>query len=290
MKLKFLIAAATAMVLCLALTLSACDTSINDPEGEESDTNAETTSAETTLSENELLAHLAGKDAILTAGEFPMDYLDDPEPLKRGASVFVSNENGLTLTGKPYDHLQGETVTDVNAYRFEDFFGTDEGVYFQGEKIIDEPCVGMVTSFGYDSLAILTSGEDGTKLYGTDRNEDGSWKELKSTVLSEGKSKFMYYSFPSMFYGPTEDLYVITENEFLVVDLRPYFCGQDASFEEIGVTSVDVPEYWNYIHPTSAVKIDGSLYFGEHYGVVRYEFDTNKFSYYKILIYSNEGI
>ena len=142
----------------------------------------------------------------------------------------------------------------------------------------------MVASWFDDSaLLIVTNTDDNSYVYSA-AFVDGQWELNKDKKIELGsKTKFVFYDwqlYPSMTCPPPNTMYIITENNLVELSVGDYLDGKRGDFHSVTKTVTETPEYWHYLKITSAVELNGKLYFGDRFGVVEFSADTQAFTYY----------
>ena len=223
-------------------------------------------------------------------GEYPMHLFGDAETLKWGYNVYVSRLNAaekLVLSTNRNEGLGRTSMTESGRYfKCGEWVGYCDGVFLGSEKLLSEECVGMVASaHDADSILIITNTEDNSYVYGA-KLSDGVWTLDKEGRIELGSvSKFIYYYwpvYPSKTHSPSEKMYIITENTLTVLSVGDYLDEVNSDFSNVEKNELDVPEYWSCLSPTSAVEIDGKIYFGDRFGVVM--LNGSEFSYYPVTL------
>lgn len=249
------------------------------------------------IPENALSVHYPTEEiTYILPGEYPEEYAEDAETMKWGYNVYVSHINGsekLILSGNRNEGLGQTSNTESGIYyRSGEWFGYEGGVYLGSEKVISEECVGMAASWGDgDELLIITNTENNSYVYGA-KLTDEKWElDRESRIELGARTKFIYYDwayYPIMTVSPAETMYVVTENGLVLLSVGEYLDGACRDFSTVKKTAVKTPEYWNYLHPTSAVELGGKLYIGDKLGIVEFDIGTSAFTYYPVDIKSRK--
>ena len=241
------------LILLIVLTMCCC---------------ASCTQNEDEMPENALSVYCPSDEiTYIVPGEYPVNYAEDTEAFKWGYNVFVSKMNAdekLVLSANRNEGLERTSLTSSGTYyKSGDWFGYAGGVYLGSEKVIDEECVGMVASW-----------------------MDGEWRLNKEERIELGsETGFIYYDwayYPIMTCSPTDTMYVVTEDNLIALSVGDYLDEKCGDFSTITKTVIETPEYWHYLHPTSAVELNDKLYIGDMFGVVEFDINTKEVIYYPI--------
>ena len=243
------------------------------------------------LPENALPVYCPSDEVTyIVPGEYPASYAEDGESYKWGYNVFVSKMNGddkLVLSANRNEGLERTSQTYCGTYyKSGDWFGYADGVYLGSEKVIDEECVGMVASWTDGSaVLIITNTADNSYVYSA-MLTDGQWQLNKDERIELGsETSFIYYDwayYPIMTNSPTETMYVVTDNSLIKLSVGDYLDTKCGDLTTVTKTVIETPDYWHCLRPTSAVELDGKLYIGDMFGVVKYDITTNEVAYYPI--------
>lgn len=292
---------AVAALLALLLTVSlfaACNT---DPLGSDASSESESESEAPELPAGAVTVNRPGKTEVLLPGDYPTSDYGDPDALKWGQNVYVSNVDGLTVTGQVYTDLHAMNHYTHTLYMAGDLHGSIDGVFRDGERILDAPCTGIFYAPyqgspepRYDPryLVFTTAGEESdpvTEVHEVTFSEDGTASVTRAPISLDGEIRFIFFLRPSGAYDVPETIYVITSTDFCLLSLSDWFGTKGSTEESFRVESVEVPSYWKYLEPTSAVKIGGTVWFGDRFGIVSYETETRAFTYYPVTMRSTDG-
>ena len=77
-------------------------------------------------------------------------------------------------------------------------------------------------------------------------------------------------------------MYVVTEDNLIALSVGDYLDEKCGDFSTITKTVIETPEYWHYLRPSSAVKLNDKLYIGDMFGVVEFDINTKEVIYYPI--------
>ena len=226
----------------------------------------------------------------LLPGEYPEYNAEDAEAFKWGYNVFVSKMNAddkLVLSANRNEGLGRTSLTSSGTYyKSGDWFGYAGGVYLGSEKVIDEEYVGMVASWSDGSaVLIITNTDDNSYIYSAVL-VDGQWQLNKDEKLELGsETSFIFYDwdyYPIMTYSPADIMYIITEDNLIELSVGNYLNNKCEDFSTVTSTVIETSEYWHYLRPTSAVKLNQKLYIGDMFGVVEFDMHTQSFIYYPV--------
>lgn len=264
------------LILLIVLTMCCC---------------ASCTQNEDEMSENAILVHCPSDEiTYIVPGEYPANYAEDGEAFKWGYNVFVSKMNAddkLVLSANRNEGLGRTSLTSSGTYyKSDDWFGYAGGVYLGSEKVIDEECVGIVASWmSGDALLIITNADNNSYIYSAVL-VDGEWQLNKDEKIELGSEiHFIYYDwayYPIMTCSPTDTMYFVTEESLIALSVGDYLDEKCGDFSTVTATAIETPEYWHYLHPTSAVELNDKLYIGDMFGVVEFNKSSQTFTYYPI--------
>ena len=228
-------------------------------------------------------------------GDYPINKVEDSEAFKWGCNVYVSKTNAedtLVISGNRNEGLGETSQTNSGTYfQCGEWFGFKDGVFLGSDKVLSEECVGMVASWGDGSaILIITNTEDNSYVYSARRTGD-QWEFYPDDRLELGaRTKFIYYDWklhPLMTHSPSETMYLVTESNMITLSVGQYL-DTASDFSTVSKTVIEIPEYWQYLRPTSAVELNNMLYIGDMFGVVEFDPHTQAFTYYPADIQSRK--
>ena len=233
--------------------------------------------------------------SYLTPGDFDYSKSEDGTWARYGYNTYVTEVNG-TLAVMP-SHLHGNSrishVEKLEAFALSgesetvgNILGNSDGVFLGGELVIEEECVGIFPSYLNERALVFTVADGSTKIHLFEREDtQSSWALTDHSLAFDGETELFYGYWPSQFYDAPNTLYVVTDKNLTVLesdgDLTAYSGGELS----LTVKTVDVPEWWSYLKPTSMIRTeDGTIFVGEREGVVgiRYSTDACEITYYPI--------
>lgn len=243
------------------------------------------------LPENALPVYCPSDEiTYILPSDYPTNYAEDGETFKWGYNVFVSKMNAddkLVLSANRNEGLGRTSLTNSGTYyKSGDWFGYAGGVYLGSEKVIDEECVGMVASWGDGSaVLIITNTDDNSYIYSAVL-VDGQWQFNENEKLELGSAtSFIYYDwayYPIMTCSPAETMYIVTDDNLITLSVGDYLDTKCGDFTTITKTVIEVPAYWHYLRPTSAVELNEKLYIGDMFGIVEFDINSKELTYYPI--------
>lgn len=189
-------------------------------------------------------------------------------------------------------------VYDMNGEKIDqkEWFGNEYGIYYEGELLIEEEYVAFLPYEG--RMAIITKANGKTRLWLSRCNENGTWElDPLPFELGQPSSKInapfkigepnvsFYYPFRNDgFYDPPDTLWIATKKSLLSVSLGQWLSNSDAVRETVQVTEYTVPDYWDKLHIANITQIENTLYFGEHFGILKVDVSSAeaKFTFYPV--------
>ena len=233
--------------------------------------------------------------SYLTPGDFDYSKSEDGTWARYGYNTYVTEVNGA-LAVMP-SHLHGSSrishVEKVESFALRgeneavgNILGNSDGVFLGGELALDGACVGILPSYYNERALVFTVSNGSTKIHLFERKDtQSSWTLTDVSLTFDGEMELFYCYWPSQFYDAPKVLYVVTDKNLTVLesdgDLTAYSDGELS----LAVKTIDVPEWWSYLKPTSITRTeDGTIFVGEREGVVgiQYSTDACEITYYPI--------
>ena len=167
------------------------------------------------------------------------------------------------------------------------------GIYYEGELLIEEEYAAFLPY--HNKMAILTRADGRAHLW-LCQQENGKWiLDPTPFVLGEifqydfpfinEPSIAFYYPFRNDgFSDPPDTLWIATKKSLLSVSLGNWLSNSAESKESVQITEHTVPDYWDKLHIANMTQIENTLYFGEHFGVLKAELSDSEatFTFYPV--------
>ncbi len=202
----------------------------------------------------------------LVAGEFNMSIREDPQFARYGYNTYVAAVNGKLAVLSSNDHGSSNApyVGTAEQFFFDSFSGGNNGVFLDGHMLIDEPCMALIPSQYRNKLLIITA----NAVYAAEKQNE-KW-ELQSNSLTFGSNIHMAFcDWESINEDAPNELYLITETDLVVLSGGDFLNDNITEISKLQKQTLETPEWWSSIRPTSAVKTDdGTLFIGELGGVI----------------------
>ena len=204
---------------------------------------------------------------------------------RNGYSTYVTVIDGklAVMPNHTNDSSSAPYVSKSTVYTFENVKGDVDGVYIEGALTINKPCVGMVHSYSKDKLLVFTTENGNGIIHLFERNEGStSFTLSEQTISIDGEIYLVYFDWENMNADAPEELYVITSKNVVILKTNSFLNTADASLSAVETVSLQTPDWWQYIRPTNATKIDdGTVFVGEREGVIGIDPDGS-IKYYPI--------
>ena len=221
--------------------------------------------------------------SYITPGEYDTSKYEDGVWARYGYSTYVCEVNGkLAILPNHSDGSSiGGGVSTQTLYTFDNISGSDNGVYLDENLVIDEKCVGMLPSHSKEKLIAFTTTENYGKAYVFEKNEDGAFELSNQMIDVEGEVYLIYYNWETNGDDP-EKLYVITSEGVVILDIGDFLHKKNATAVSVRRETLNTPEWWRYMKPTSVAKTDdGTVFVGEREGVIGI-FPNGEIKYYPV--------
>ncbi len=223
--------------------------------------------------------------SYILPGAYDLSKYEDGIWARNGYSTYVASVNGnlAVMPNHIYKSSSAPYIAQDIAYAFENVKGDDDGVYLDGELVIDEPCVGMIHSYYRDTLLVFTTADGNSTVHVFDRkNIETSLLLSEQTILIEGKIRLVYYDWKNMHYDAPNEIYVITSENVVILKAERLLNSAEKSLATVEVITLQTPDWWQYVSPTNATQTkDGTVFVGEREGVIGIEPDGTM-KYYPI--------
>ncbi len=219
--------------------------------------------------------------SYILPGEYPEDLWQDPEAHKAGSGVYVAAaDDALVVYENPYTGL-GETPRTQCYPAFEagSLRGAMDGLFCNGEQLINEACIGLILSYGEEHALAITTTRDKTSVHSISL-VDEQWC-VTHTIRVKGEGKFIYYVWPSVSYQPSQTLYLISTETLARIEVGAYLDDSIPYIDNARLTEYAVPDYWGNLCPNSLVVLNETIYIGDLMGLVSVDAD-GKFRYYPL--------
>lgn len=224
----------------------------------------------------------------LAAGQFPMDYHDDPGYARYRFNVYVTVADGQLSILPNHADGNGDTlyVGKETVYRYESLVGGSDGVFANGELILEESCAGMAAGFSGKPLLLFTNAGGVGYIRSAEVPEDGEGVTLSSFAITlDSPIRLVLCDWTDNRTDPPREIYIVTKQGFYVLDTGKYLVsgGNLSDFANVSIQSIPVPDYWPYMDVTSMVQTDdGMIYIGEMCGVVGVDVSREAVTYYPV--------
>ena len=224
--------------------------------------------------------------SYIEEGPYDTSKYGDGTYARYGYTLYVTSENGklILLPAHTDGSSKAPGVSKDTLMSCKNVQGFGGGLYFDGEKISENACVGMIPSYSNDRLLVFTTDKSAktgsVSLFESTSNEE-NFKGSEQTRTIDGEIYLVHYKWKNMFYDAPSEVYVITSKG--VVILKTYdFLNNGASFSTIEAVTLEAPEWWKYVSPTSATTTsDGTVFVGEKEGVIGI-FPNGELKYYPV--------
>ncbi len=159
-----------------------------------------------------------------------------------------------------------------------EWFGNENGIYYEGELLIQEEYAAFLPY--HNKMAIITKADGRAHLW-LCQMENGTWTLDPNPFVLGDTFKYNFpvasepdvsYYFPFRndgFSDPPDTLWIATKKSLLSVSLGEWLSYSNKTREIIQVTEHSVPDYWDKLHIANITQIEDTLYFGEHFGVLK---------------------
>ena len=212
--------------------------------------------------------------SYIVPGEYDEIKFEDGTWARYGFCTYVTSVNGM-LAVMPSHTMGSSAIPSVRkqtVYQYRNLSGGEDGVFLNGELLIDEVCVGLIPSCAGERVMIVTASEGGGRIYAFEYSDGGDicTGVLLDDVIGLGGKPLLFQCFwPNDFYDAPEEIILVTDRSIVVIHADEYLNMYRGTFSTVKVTVRDVPPWWQYIRPTSAVQTeDGTVFIGEREGVI----------------------
>jgi len=189
-----------------------------------------------------------------------------------GYSTYVTAVYGKLAIMPSHVHYSSSApyVSQDIVYSFENVKGDADGIYLDNRMVITEKCVGMIHSYSKEKLLVFTTSNGNGTIHLFEKKEGDTGLVLSEQIISiDGEIYLIYFDWENMNSDAPKEIYVITSKGIVVLKMNSFLNTSDESFSSIENVALEAPEWWQYIRPTNATKIDdGTIFIGEREGVI----------------------
>lgn len=100
------------------------------------------------------------------------------------------------------------------------------------------------------------------------------------------KVKLVYYfwpCYPYLTYAPAKTMYLILSSDFISVTVGDCLSGLCPYLSTVIPEDIPVPDYREYLRPTSAVEIIDKINIGDMFATVEYDKNENTYTHYPVI-------
>lgn len=263
------------LIACTALSLISCS---GTPSSADESTSLTSTQQTETSSPEALpdgaIEVFSGYPLLnhIVPGEIDMSKVEDGIWARYGYRAYVSKLKE-TLVIIPQHNHGSSSVTDVQQselYNYYNIHGGVDGVFVNGEKIIDAQCEGIISTASRKmALVLTTDGNDSTIYVFEKETSEGDFDQPCKEIKLDGKILLYFINRINHFDPFPNDLYILTSTSVVVMKNYHNLTAEFSESYPYEMITLETPDWWKYIKPNSATLLnDGSLFIGSLDGVV----------------------
>jgi hypothetical protein len=212
--------------------------------------------------------------SYLIPGDFDYSKFEDGTWARYGYNTYVTEVDGILAVMPAHIHDSSRVSHVVReesfllrgeSYSVGQIEGTYKGVFLNNSLVIEEACVGIFPSYMNNRALVFTVADGSTNVRLFEREDDqSSWTMTDCALSFDGEMKLYYCNWLSQFYDAPKELYIITDQNLTILrsdgDLTAYSDGALS----MTVETIEVPEWWSYLKPTSVTRTDdGTVFVGD---------------------------